>query len=70
MLETDLEWLDYRLRSIHRIRSNGQREDDEMLVCHMALDGHFTVEMKVGSLQELVEKGRKFERENLRVKDN
>jgi hypothetical protein len=66
---TDLEWLNDRLRSIRRVRSNGESEDEDKLVCHMGLAGHFTVEMKVWSLEELIEKGREFERNNLGVKD-
>ena len=67
---TDLEWLDRSLRSIRRVRSNGESEDEDKLVCNMTLAGHFTVEMKVWSLEELIEKGRQYERGHLGVRED
>lgn len=59
---TDLEWLNSRLRNIHRVRSNGESEDEDMLVCNMALGGFYTVTITVNSLEELIEKGQQYER--------
>ncbi len=64
--ETDLEWLNMRVRSIRRVRSNGESKDEDMLVCTMALNGHFTVQMKVWSFEELIQKGRQYEDQKLR----
>ena len=55
---TDLEWLNNRLRSIHRISTNGKTEDDGMLRCVIARWGFHQVELRVHSLEELIEKGR------------
>ena len=64
---TELEWLNDRLRSIQRVRSNGESEDEDKLICNMCLNGHFTVQMKVWSLDELIEKGQQYEREHARL---
>ncbi len=65
---TDLEWLNSRVRSIHLVRSNGESKDEGMLICSMALNGHFTVQMKVWSFEELIEKGKQYEQEHLGIK--
>lgn len=64
---SDLEWLNRSLRSIRRVRSNGESEDEDKLVCNMTLAGHFTVEMKVWDLEELIKKGRQYEQDHLGV---
>lgn len=57
----DVEWLDYVLRSARRVKSQVS-DDDGMLICTLALHRHFTVEVKAGSLQELIANMRKYER--------
>lgn len=62
----DLTWLDYVLRGIRRVRSHDYGDEDEgMLICQLALHGHFTVELKVNSLHELIAKGRTYESDAL-----
>jgi len=62
---TDLEWLEDRLRSIRRVRSNGEDEDEGMLKADVALNGHFRVEIKAWTLKEIVQKGEEYEEKNL-----
>ena len=62
---TDLEWLNSRVRSVRRVRSNGESEDEGMLICNMALNGHFTVQIKAWSFEELIEKGKQYELKHL-----
>ncbi len=64
---TDLEWLEHRGRSFGRIRTKGATEDDGMWVAHLALNGHYTVEIKGCSLAEIIQKGRDFENTRLKV---
>lgn len=63
---SDLMWLDYVTRNIHRVRSKEyEHEDDGMLVCDLALHGHFGVQIKAYDFEELIEKGRAYEDVNL-----
>ena len=63
----DLTWLDYVIRNVHRVRSNGESEDEDMLICDVALHGYFTVTIKANSLEELIRIGHEFERDRLRM---
>lgn len=62
---SDLDWLDYTLRGITRVRSNGESEDEGELICHLALCGFFTVTIRCSSLTELISKGRAYEENHL-----
>lgn len=62
---TDLEWLDYTIRGIRRVRSNGESEDEDLLVCDMALCGFWTVTIKCQTLTELISIGRAYESKHL-----
>ena len=55
MRMTVLDWLNDRLRSIRRVRSNGEDERDGMLVGSMALWGHHRVTFEARSLERLIE---------------
>ena len=57
----DLTWLNYVIRNVHRVRSNGESEDEDMLICNVALHGHFTCEFTVGNLEQLIERGQRYE---------
>jgi len=52
---TVLDWLNDRLRSVRRVRSNGEDEREGMLVGSMALWGHHQVTFEVHSLEQLIE---------------
>ncbi len=57
----NLTWLDYVIRNLHRVRSNGESEDEDMLICDVALHGFFGVEIKAHSVRDLIMKGQKYE---------
>ena len=57
----DLTWLNYVIRNVHLVRSNGESEDEGMLICDVALHGHFTVTIKAHSLEDLVKQGQRYE---------
>jgi hypothetical protein len=61
----DIEFLDRKLRSIRRVRSNGENKDEGRLVCNMVLNEHFTVQVKCDSLVELLEKCKFYEENKL-----
>lgn len=58
---TDMEWLEYYGRNFHQIRNKGVTEDDGMWVANLALNGHYTVEIKDWTIEKIIKKGRKFE---------
>ncbi len=62
----DLTWLDYVCRNIHRVRSNGESEDEDMLICDVALHGFFTVGIKANSFRDLILQGQKYEQTHLK----
>ena len=62
----NLTWLDYVTRNIHRVRSNGESEDEDMLICDVALHGFFTVTIKAHSFRDLILKGQKYEQTRLK----
>ena len=58
---TDLEWLETRLRSVGRVNTKGQTEDDGMWMATLVLDLHYSVKIKAHTLAELVSKGKEYE---------
>ncbi len=63
---SDLDWLDYVIRNVHRVRSNGESEDEDMLICDVALHGHFGVTIKAHSIRDLILKGQEYEQTRLK----
>ncbi len=61
----DWEWLEHTLRSIRRVRTNGESEDEDRLISVVALHGHHQVEFKTDTLKQLVDRGREYERTRL-----
>jgi|GEM_PF-4378301 hypothetical protein len=61
----NIEWLESRLRSVGRINTKGQTEDDGMWVASLVLNLHFTVQIKANSLAEIISKGKEYERNKL-----
>ncbi len=57
----NLTWLDYVTRNIHLVRSNGESEDEDMLICDVALHGFYTVTIKAHSFLDLILKGQEHE---------
>ena len=62
----DLTWLDYVIRNLHRVRSNGESEDEDMLICDVALHGFFGVTIKAHSVRDLILKGQQYEQTQLK----
>ena len=62
----DLKWLDYVVRNVHLVRTNGESEDEDMLICNVALHSHFTVTIKAHSFRDLILKGQEFEQTRLK----
>lgn len=62
----NLTWLDYVTRNLHRVRSNGESEDEDMLICDVALYGFFGVEIKAHSFRDLILKGQQYEQTRLK----
>lgn len=61
----NLTWLDYVTRNLHRVRSNGESEDEDMLICDVALHGFFGVEIRAHSFRDLIQKGQQYEQTRL-----
>lgn len=57
----NLTWLDYVTRNIHLVRSNGESEDEDMLICDVALHGFYTATIKAHSFRDLIRKGQQYE---------
>ena len=57
----NLTWLDYVTRNLHRVRSNGESEDEDMLICDVALHGFFSTTIKAHSFRDLIMKGQQYE---------
>ena len=57
----NIEWLESRLRSVGRINTKGQTEDDGMWVASLVLNLHFTVQIKANTLAEIISKGKEYE---------
>lgn len=62
----NLTWLDYVTRNLHRVRSNGESEDEDMLICDVALHGFYTVTIKAHSFRDLIRKGQQYEQTALK----
>jgi hypothetical protein len=63
---SDLTWLDYVVRNVHLVRTNGESEDEDMLICDVALHSHYTATIKAHSFRDLILKGQEFEQTRLK----